>query len=36
VRQWMMLLEREDIAHGRPLVEADFSKLPMPQNVWDG
>jgi hypothetical protein len=36
VRQYMMLLEREGQAHGRPLVEADFARLPMPQNVWDG
>jgi hypothetical protein len=36
VRQYMMLLEREGQSHGRPLVEADFARLPMPQNVWDG
>ncbi len=36
VRQYMMLLEREGVAHHRPLGEADFAKLPMPQNVWDG
>lgn len=36
VRQYMMLLEKEGIGHGRPLVAADFAKLPMPQNVWDG
>jgi hypothetical protein len=36
VRQWMMLLEKEDVSHSRPLAEADFAKLPMPQNVWDG
>ncbi len=36
VRQYMMLLEREGVSHHRPLVEADFAKLPMPQNVWDG
>lgn len=36
VRQYMMLLEKEGIAHHRPLVEADFAKLPMPRNVWDG
>lgn len=36
VRQWMMLLEREGVGHSRPLVDADFAKLPMPQNVWDG
>ena len=23
-------------SHHRPLVAADFAKLPMPQNVWDG
>jgi hypothetical protein len=36
VRQWMMLLEREGVTHHRPLVDADFARLPMPQNVWDG
>jgi hypothetical protein len=36
VRQYMMLLEKEGVAHHRPLVAADFTKLPMPQNVWDG
>jgi hypothetical protein len=36
VRQYMMLLEKEGVAHHRPLVEADFARLPMPQNVWDG
>ena len=36
VRQYMMLLEREGVSHHRPLVAADFAKLPMPQNVWDG
>jgi hypothetical protein len=36
VRQYMMLLEKEGISHHRPLVAADFAKLPMPQNVWDG
>lgn len=36
VRQWMMLLEKEGVSHNRPLVTADFAKLPMPQNVWDG
>jgi hypothetical protein len=36
VRQYMMLLEKEGVALDRPLVEADFAKLPMPQNVWDG
>ena len=36
VRQYMMLLEKEGVGHHRPLVAADFAKLPMPQNVWDG
>ncbi len=36
VRQWMMLLEREGVAHDHPLGEADFARLPMPANVWDG
>jgi hypothetical protein len=36
VRQWMMLLEKEGVDHPRPLVAEDFTKLPMPQNVWDG
>ena len=36
VRQYMMLLEKEGVTHHRPLVAADFAKLPMPQNVWDG
>jgi hypothetical protein len=36
VRQYMMLLEKEGASHRRPLVDADFAKLPMPQNVWDG
>ncbi len=36
VRQWMMLLEREGVSHHRPLGAADFTGLPMPQNVWDG
>ena len=36
VRQWMMLLEHEGMAHHRPLVDADFAGLPMPQDVWDG
>jgi hypothetical protein len=36
VRQYMMLLDREGISHGTPLGSADFAKLPMPQNVWDG
>ena len=36
VRQYMMLLEREGQTHGRPLIDQDFARLPMPQNVWDG
>lgn len=36
VRQYMMLLEKEGASHHRPLVPADFARLPMPQNVWDG
>ncbi len=36
VRQWMMLLEREGVSHDRPLGDADFARLPMPRNVWDG
>lgn len=36
VRQYMMLLDKEGQRHGTPLVAADFAKLPMPQNVWDG
>jgi hypothetical protein len=36
VRQYMMLLEKEGIGFRPPLVDADFAKLPMPQNVWDG
>jgi hypothetical protein len=36
VRQYMMLLEKEGVSHHRPLVDTDFAKLPMPQNVWDG
>ncbi len=36
VRQYMMLLEKEGVNHHRPLVDADFAKLPMPRNVWDG
>ena len=36
VRQWMMLLDKEGVAHPRPLAEPDFARLPMPQNVWDG
>lgn len=36
VRQYMMLLEKEGQKYQRPLVDADFAKLPMPSNVWDG
>jgi hypothetical protein len=36
VRQYMMLLEKEGVTFRRPLVDGDFAKLPMPQNVWDG
>ncbi len=36
VRQYMMLLEREGVSHRQPLVAADFARLPIPQNVWDG
>lgn len=36
VRQWMMLLEREGVSFQRPLADADFARLPMPANVWDG
>lgn len=36
VRQWMMLLDKEGVGHAQPLGEADFARLPMPQNVWDG
>jgi hypothetical protein len=36
VRQWMMLLEKEGVVLQRPLADADFARLPMPQNVWDG
>jgi hypothetical protein len=36
VRQYMMLLEKEGVSHHRPLVDIDFAKMPMPQNVWDG
>jgi hypothetical protein len=36
VRQYMMLLEKEGVSYRRPLVDADFAKLPLPQNVWDG
>ncbi len=36
VRQYMMLLEKEGVAHPAPLQPPDFTKLPFPQNVWDG
>jgi hypothetical protein len=35
-RQWMMLLDKEGVPHQKPLNDADFARLPMPQNVWDG
>ena len=34
-RQWMMLLDRAGVAFERPLADADFADLPMPQKVWD-
>ena len=36
VRQYMMLLEKEGVSHHTPLVAADFARLPMPRDVWDG
>ena len=36
VRQYMMLLEKEGVHHPAPLTAPDFTKLPFPQNVWDG
>lgn len=36
VRQYMMLLEKEGVAHHTPLAPPDFTRLPFPQNVWDG
>jgi hypothetical protein len=36
VRQYMMLLEKEGVSHRTPLKAPDFTKLPFPQNVWDG
>ena len=36
VRQYMMLLDKEGVTHHRPLMPADFARLPMPRNVWDG
>jgi len=36
VRQYMMLLEKEGVAHHTPLKPPDFTRLPFPQNVWDG
>ena len=35
-RQWMMLLDMAGIAFERPLGEADFAVLTMPNQVWDG
>jgi hypothetical protein len=36
VRQYMMLLEKEGVSHHTPLKPPDFTRLPFPQNVWDG
>ena len=36
VRQYMMLLEQEGVSHHTPLKAPDFTRLPFPQNVWDG
>jgi len=36
VRQWIMLLGMAGIAPDRPPVDADFTGLPMPSQVWDG
>jgi hypothetical protein len=36
VRQYQMLLEKEGVGHRTPLKAPDFTKLPFPQNVWDG
>jgi hypothetical protein len=36
VRQYMMLLEKEGVNHPAPLQPPDFTRLPFPQNVWDG
>jgi hypothetical protein len=36
VRQWIMLLGMAGIAPDRPPVDADFTGLPMPGQVWDG
>ena len=36
VRQYMMLLDKEGVGHRQPLVPADFARLPMPRDVWDG
>lgn len=36
VRQYMMLLEKEGVRHHTPLSAPDFTRLPFPQNVWDG
>ena len=36
VRQYMMLLEKEGVSHHQPLKPPDFTRLPFPQNVWDG
>jgi hypothetical protein len=35
-RQWIMLLGRAGVTIEPPLVDADFTGLPMPSSVWDG
>ncbi len=34
-RQLMLVLEKLEIAPDRPLTDADFAGLPMPESVWD-
>jgi hypothetical protein len=34
-RQWMMLLDMAGMVFERPLRDADFADLPMPNQVWD-
>jgi hypothetical protein len=36
VRQWVMLLGMAGIEPDRPPGPADFARLPMPEQVWDG
>jgi hypothetical protein len=36
VRQWVMLLGMNGVTPDNPPTDADFAKLPMPSNVWDG